>query len=116
MKSVAALSAVFLAALPAMAGPFGLFGRKAQPAAQPAQGQVIENSGELYSAQGVANRIARTGVFRHWGNPTGGYEGIGMGGTPAAAEANCCYRSRWNPRDVGYARMASGGWVACCRY
>lgn len=112
----AALSAVFLAAVPAVAGPFGLIGRRGQPAPAQAQQGVADNSGELYSAQGVANRIARTGVFRHWGNPTGGYEGIGIGATPAAAESNCCYRSRWNPRDVGYARMASGSWVACCRY
>jgi hypothetical protein len=112
MKPAAALCAVMLAGLQAYAGPFGLISRKAAPqqAQQPSQADY-----ELASAQGVANRIARTGIFRHWGGYNG-YEGIGLGGSPAAAEAACCYRTKFAPRDVGIARMASGAFVACCRY
>ena len=99
------------------AGPFGLRRGNYAPA-NGNQGTVYAGNqdGELYSAQGVANRIARTGIFRHWGNPSGGYEGIGIGGSPEAARRNCCYASRFSARDVGYAQMASGMWVACQRY
>ncbi len=55
-------------------------------------------SGNTSTAQGVALLIVQTGRFRHFGG-YGGFEGIGMGATPAQAEANCCYRNRWSPRE-----------------
>jgi hypothetical protein len=99
------------------AGPFGLRGKRGGNYYQPQQGSASYSSdGELNSAQGVCNRIARTGIFRHWGNPTGGFEGIGLGATPEIARRNCCYANSMTARDVGYAQMASGIWVACQRY
>ena len=105
---------LMILAAPVSAGPFGLFSRRGGSGGSTTTGggQV---DGELASAQGVANRIARTGVFRHFGGNSG-YEGIGMGATPYAAEMSCCYRNRWQPREVGIAQMANGMFVACCRY
>ena len=114
---VAGLSAV------ADAGPFHRRGRavavcttttatttaQSKPAAKPAV------HGDTSTAQGVALLIVNTGRFRHWGGYSG-FEGIGMGATPEAAEANCCYRSRWVPRERAFARMANGMYVCVCRY
>jgi hypothetical protein len=72
-------------------------------------------AGNTSTAQGVALLIVQTGRFRHFGG-YGGYEGIGMGATPAQAEANCCYRNRWSPRERGFAQLANGMWICCCRY
>jgi len=105
---------LMILAAPAFAGPFGLFSRRGGSGGSTTTGggQV---DGELASAQGVADRIARTGIFRHWGgNP--GYEGIGMGVTPEAARRSCCYANRFAPVDIGYAQMANGMWVCCQRY
>ena len=101
------------------AGPFG-FRRHQNGPANGTQtvggGAAVSSDGELWSAQGVANRISRTGIFRHWGNPAGGFEGIGIGASPSAAEWACCYRRSMTPREVGIARMSNGAFVACCRY
>ena len=96
-----------------LAGPFGLISRRGGGnSSQQTGGQA---GGEVGSAQGVANLIARTGIFRHWGGNSG-YEGIGMGSSPYAAEMSCCYRNRFQPREVGVAQMSNGMFVACCRY
>jgi hypothetical protein len=67
------------------------------------------------TAQGAANLIVWSGRFRHVGGNRGP-EGIGMGLTPAAAEASCCFRQQMVPRDRGFARLANGMWVCVCRY
>jgi len=105
------------------AGPFGLFGKRSgggysnngQTAATNSQ-TVYYDNGELYSAQGVANRMARMLRMGHLGNPTGGYEGVGMGGSPQAAISNCCFYCRRPLRDSGVAQGSNGMWYACCRY
>jgi len=114
MKQWIALAGMVVVVSSLTAGPFGRRGVKVPN--QYAASAQTDAGNELWSAQGVANRIARTGVFRHHGNPTGGYEGIGMGATPEAARASCCYASRFVARDVGYARMSNGMWCACQRY
>jgi hypothetical protein len=69
------------------------------------------------TAQGVAEMMARSGQCRHFGNPAGGYEGVGMGGSPDSALGNCCYsRSGMRVFDQGVARGANGRWYACKRY
>jgi hypothetical protein len=78
-----------------------------QAAAKPA--------GDTSTAQGVAVLIVSTGRFRHFGGYNG-YEGIGMGASQAQAEAACCYRNRFAPRERGFAQMANGLWVCVCRY
>lgn len=102
------------------AGPFGLFTRRGGGGTTQASnngGQTVyyDNS-ELYSAQGVANRQARLLRMGHMGNPTGGYEGVGCGGSAQAAIQNCCYYGRRPLRDSGVAQGANGMWYACCRY
>lgn len=78
------------------------------------QAQLVAQ-GNNSTAQGVALLIVSTGRFRHWGGYNG-FEGIGMGATPAAAEAACCFRNRMIPRERGFAQMPNGSWVCCCRY
>jgi hypothetical protein len=51
----------------------------------------------------------------HFGGNSG-YEGVGMGATPNAAEMNCCFRNRMQQREVGLAQGRNGMWYACCRY
>jgi hypothetical protein len=69
------------------------------------------------TAQGVAEMMARSGACQHFGNPTGGYEGVGMGGSPEAALGNCCYsRSGMRVVDQGVACGRNGRWYACKRY
>jgi hypothetical protein len=118
-RYLVAMAVVALSTIYTEAGPFGLVSRKGgntNTQSNNSGGQVYHDNGELWSAQGVANRIARTGIFRHWGNPSGGYEGIGIGGNAYAAEMNCCYRRQWAPREIGIAIMPNGMYVACCRY
>lgn len=68
------------------------------------------------TAQGVAQIMASTGRVGHWGGNSG-YEGCGMGATPAAAYSICCYaNSGMATVDVGYARGANGMWYCCRRY
>jgi hypothetical protein len=68
------------------------------------------------TAQGVAQIMASTGRVGHWGGNSG-YEGCGMGATPAAAYSICCYaNSGMTTVDVGYARGANGMWYCCRRY
>jgi len=100
------------------AGPFGLFrrGNGNNNNNQTSTGTVYYDNGELFSAQGVANRMARLLRMGHMGNPTGGYEGVGMGGSPQAAIQNCCYYGRRPLRDSGVAQGSNGMWYACCRY
>ena len=80
------------------------------------QAQAAPAGHSTSTAQGVAQIMATCGRVGHWGgNP--GYEGCGMGATPAAAYNTCCYaNSGMATVDVGYARGASGMWFCCRRY
>lgn len=124
MKKAFGIAGLVLSVMAGMApnltaGPF----RRAKATCGPsgceivAQNANLEKSvpGDTSTAQGVALLIVSTGRFQHFGGNRG-FEGIGMGSTPEAAEQNCCYRSRWLPRERGFARMANGLWVCVCRY
>jgi hypothetical protein len=93
---------------------------QATPAAySSAQATAVQATSASYStstAQGVANLMAANNRVGHFGgNP--GYEGCGMGPTPAAAYSICCYgNSGMTTVDVGYAQSASGMWYCCRRY
>jgi len=120
MKNLVAVAVVAVLAAQSFAGPFGLFSRKSY---NNNSGNTTNNqtyyydNSELYSAQGVANRMARLLRMQHLGNPTGGYEGVGMSAhSPQAAIQNCCYYGRRPLRDSGVAQGANGMWYACCRY
>ena len=96
------------------AGPFGLFGRRGNSGGNTAGGQVASPVG-FSTAQGVANHMASILRIGHWGGNRG-YEGVGCGNSPYAAEMNCCYRRQMQPREVGIAQGSNGLWYACCRY
>jgi hypothetical protein len=95
------------------AGPFGVFGRRGGGNYQ-ASGSG-QGGGGFATAQDAALHMARIGRIGHFGGNSG-YEGVGAGMSPQAAEMNCCFRNRWQPREVGLAQGANGTWFACCRY
>ena len=72
----------------------------------------------ISSAQSDAELIASRGQLRHCGRNGGRREGIGMGSTPQAALANCCFNNgRYRIVEKGVAwspvrRM----WFAVIRY
>jgi len=122
-RYLVALAVVALSALYADAGPFGLFSRRGGGNTNTqgnynggTQQVTYYDNGELYSAQGVANRMARLLRMAHLGNPTGGWEGVGIGASPQAAITNCCYYGKRPLRDSGVAQGSNGMWYACCRY
>ena len=95
-----------------LAGPFGVFGRRGGGnSSQQTGGQ----AGGFATAQDAANYMSRIGRIGHFGGNSG-YEGVGAGSTAYQAEMNCCFRNRWQPREVGLAQGANGFWFACCRY
>jgi hypothetical protein len=120
MKKFVAAVVVAIAMISSIqAGPFGLIRRSNggnNNNTQTNQQTTYYDNGELFSAQGVANRMARILRMGHLGNPTGGYEGVGMGGSPQAAISNCCFYGKRPLRDSGVAQGANGMWYACCRY
>lgn len=123
LRFAIAAVAILSLATESFAGPFGLFSRRSSnnysnqtTTATNTGGTVYYDNGELYSCQGVANRMARMLRMAHLGNPTGGWEGVGMGGSPQAAISNCCYYGRRPLRDSGVAQGSNGMWYACCRY
>jgi hypothetical protein len=116
MRNAFVLIAVLALTHVATAGPFGLVGRKpVNTNQQPQQTRFPVAYGAFSSAQGVANHMATVLRIGHWGG-NAGYEGCGCGATPHAAEMNCCFRNRMQPREVGIARGANGMYYACCRY
>lgn len=119
MRYITSLGMVAVVASLSVAGPFKLVGRKGTNGglpAQPAQGPVRNVVyGSFSNAQGVANHMASILRIGHFGGNSG-YEGCGCGATPQAAEMNCCFRQRMQPREVGIARGANGLYYACCRY
>lgn len=100
---------LLLSSTDAHAGPFGRRGNTQQYAA-PARPF-------LATAADAALYMASIGRMGHYGNPSGGYEGVGMS-LRSADEAirNCCFYGRRTIRDQGVAQGANGAWYACCRY
>jgi len=115
MGKMTALVLTFVAIGSSYAGPFGLTGRRGVPSGNNAGPQYSAPSGFTSSAQGVANHMASILRIGHFGG-NHGYEGVGMGASPYAAEMNCCFRQRMQPREVGIAQGRNGMWYACCRY
>lgn len=93
----------------ASAGPFGRRGVTNTQHAAPARPF-------LATATDAALYMASIGRMGHFGNPTGGYEGVGVGMSATQAIQNCCYYGRRQIRDQGVAQGANGRWYACCRY
>ena len=66
-------------------------------------------------AQGHAESMAASGSMVHAASHTGTYEGVGVGGSPAAALAACC-NNGGTVLEEGTALGRDGRWYACRRY
>ena len=66
-------------------------------------------------AQGHAEAMAASGSMVHAASHTGTYEGVGVGGSPAAALASCC-NNGGTVLEEGVAQGRDGRWYACRRY
>jgi len=113
-----AILALVVVASSSFAGPFGLVRMSGNTTNTNNGGtqQVYNNRPFLGTAQAAAHYMALNLRMGHHGNPTGGYEGVGMGGSPQAAISNCCFYGKRPLRDSGVAQGANGMWYACCRY
>lgn len=97
---------LLLSSTDAQAGPFGRRGATVAAPARPF----------LATAADAARYMASIGRMGHYGNPSGGYEGVGMGMSAQQATQNCCFYGRRQIRDQGVAQGANGYWFACIRY
>jgi hypothetical protein len=135
-KFVMALVALVLGlvASSAEAGPFGRFSRRSAVQSNTSCSQSQQGVSEAGcsscqgesrgystgssngSAQDVADTMARTGVRAHRGNPAGGYEGIGEGGSPESALSACCRPGNGMAVVDSGTAYGHGRWYACKRY
>jgi hypothetical protein len=66
-------------------------------------------------AQGHAESMAASGSMVHAASHGATYEGVGVGGSPAAALASCC-NNGGTVLEEGTAQGRDGRWYACRRY
>jgi hypothetical protein len=66
-------------------------------------------------AQGHAEAMAASGSMVHAASHTGTYEGVGVGGSPAAALGACC-NNGGTVLEEGVSQGRDGRWYACRRY
>jgi hypothetical protein len=66
-------------------------------------------------AQAHAEAMAASGLMVHAASHTGTYEGVGVGGSPAAALGACC-NNGGAVLEEGTAQGRDGRWYACRRY
>ena len=66
-------------------------------------------------AQGHAESMAASGSMVHAASHGSTYEGVGVGGSPAAALASCC-NNGGAVLEEGVALGRDGRWYACRRY
>ena len=66
-------------------------------------------------AQAHAESMAASGSMVHAASHTGTYEGVGVGGSPAAALGACC-NNGGTVLEEGTAQGRDGRWYACRRY
>lgn len=66
-------------------------------------------------AQGHAESMAATGSMVHASSHGATYEGVGVGGSPAAALGACC-NNGGAVLEEGVAQGRDGRWYACRRY
>jgi len=117
LRFAIAAVAIMSLATESFAGPFGLIRRSSNTTNNTATtyNRPIAQA-FLGTAQGAANYMASVMRMGHHGNPTGGYEGVGVGSSPQAAISNCCFYGRKPLRDSGVTQGSNGMWYACCRY
>jgi hypothetical protein len=66
-------------------------------------------------AQGHAEAMAASGSMVHAASHGSTYEGVGVGGSPAAALASCC-NNGGAVLEEGVSQGRDGRWYACRRY
>jgi hypothetical protein len=66
-------------------------------------------------AQGHAEAMAASGSMVHAASHGATYEGVGVGGSPAAALASCC-NNGGTVLEEGVSQGRDGRWYACRRY
>lgn len=98
--------------VPVQAGPFGLFSRRGGSG-----GSTTTGGGQgLWTAQQAAEYQASVCRMGHFGNPSGGFEGVARAMSAAAALANTCKPHNGPPRDWGVAQGRDGFFYACRRW
>lgn len=117
VRFLMALAAVALLSVPASAGPFrrSVTTTRASTCSggscSSASTRTVTRGG---SAQAHAESMAASGVMVHAASHPG-YEGVGMGGSPASALANCC-NNGGQVLEEGVAQGRDGRFYACRRY
>jgi len=69
----------------------------------------------IRGAQGHAEAMAASGSMVHAASHGATYEGVGVGGSPAAALASCC-NNGGAVLEEGVSQGRDGRWYACRRY
>ena len=116
MRFLMAIAAVALLAASAEAGPF----RRSVTTTRASScvgGNCSSASTRTVTrgAQGHAEAMAASGSLVHAASHGSTYEGVGVGGSPAAALASCC-NNGGAVLDEGTAQGRDGRWYACRRY
>jgi len=113
MRHLLAIGFVGLVSMEAMAGPFGLVGRRGGSGSNSG----AQTSGQgLWTAQQAAEFQASRCQMGHFGNPSGGFEGVARAMSAAAALASTCKPHNGPPRDWGVAHGSDGFFYACRRW
>ena len=118
MRFLLAIAALVIFAASAHAGPFrrSVTTTRASTcvggSCSSASSRTVTRGG---GAQGHAEAMAASGLMVHAASHGSTYEGVGVGGSPAAALASCC-NNGGQVLDEGTAQGRDGRWYACRRY
>ncbi len=119
---IAMTTVVMMLASPAHAGPFRR--RSTTSTTRPTTSMTSTGStvseasvrtGTSGGAQGHAEAMAASCSMVHAASHGSTYEGVGVGGSPAAALASCC-NNGGAVLEEGTAQGRDGRWYACRRY
>ena len=117
MRFLLAIAALVIFAASAHAGPFRRTTTTTRASTctggscSTASSRTVTRGG---GAQGHAESMAASGSMVHAASHPG-YEGVGVGGSPAAALGACC-NNGGAVLDEGVAQGRDGRWYACRRY
>ena len=117
MRRIVIAVALALLATQAHAGPFSRRSVTTTRASSCVGGNCSSASSRTVTrggAQAHAEAMAASGSMVHAASHPG-YEGVGVGGSPAAALASCC-NNGGAVLDEGTAQGRDGRWYACRRY
>jgi hypothetical protein len=117
LMAVMAILAVAVLSASAHAGPFSRRSVTTTRASTCTGGSCSTASTRTVTrgAQAHAESMASTGSLVHAASHGATYEGVGVGGSPAAALASCC-NNGGAVLEEGTAQGRDGRWYACRRY